>query len=541
MDRTTGYSNPESSVAAAGLDREPVPVLAARDITLSVGSKTILFESSVRIERGRFVGLIGPSGCGKSTLMKILAGVSSPDCGFVSVTGVPEDCMSANPVGFVPQDDVVHSTLTVQENLSFAAELRLVGDAGSLQREASVQKVLFQLGLGQHSDTAIKDLSGGQRKRANLSVEMVTNPPFLLLDEPLSGLDPETCRKLMHMFRELTDAGHGMLVSTHTMEQIELFDTVVVMQKGRIVYEGPPSEMCDYFDVAVPERIFERMADRPSQEWEGLMKATNGLARKAKDSAEECAFRPRSAPKTRHGLLGVLTRRSLAVLVKDSRNLTLLLAQAPLITICIALAYDASSMGGRLEMVFKMSLAAIWFGCINSCREIVKERAIFERERLAGIPAGDYVFSKFIILAALCLVQSVIMVAVIRVARPFEADFGVLTGVLWLTSLTSLGLGLFISALVNKSDKALSILPIVLIPQAIFVGQPKARTGLVGAIESLMPSRWSFACVKQVVLEKDVQSCALELKMLVFFAVAFLFAAVCALKLANKWQSGEQS
>ena len=237
--------------------------LALQGVEVSAGDFKILTGISLALHPGELCGLIGPSGAGKSTLMKVLLGLRKPDQGKASLAGGPVD---ATPIGYVPQDDALHRTLKVAECLDYAAQLRLP-ELDAEARAARIQQVLAEVDLAERGSVRIKRLSGGQRKRVSVALELLTAPPVLVLDEPTSGLDPGLEAKMMQLFAEVASTGRIVLVATHAMQSLKLCHVLCVLVRGQVVYFGRPEEAPAYFGVNSFAGIFEILNTRAPPVW----------------------------------------------------------------------------------------------------------------------------------------------------------------------------------------------------------------------------------------------------------------------------------
>ncbi len=269
----------------------PIGALELRGIGVGDPNKALLEAVEFRLHPGELCALIGPSGAGKSTLMKVILGIRTPDRGTVSLAGQP--VQSVGPLGYVPQDDALHTGLSPRTALRFAAALRLP-NLGKSAREAKVEEVIRRVELAERADLRISRLSGGQRKRVSLAMELLSAPPLLLLDEPTSGLDPGLEAKMMDLFREVAATGPPILVSTHSLSSLERCHLVLVMAQGRILFLGPPSEVFDWFEAKVPESLFPNIARHAplvwARKWSTSPAATRALQRPPAAPPPEPAF-----------------------------------------------------------------------------------------------------------------------------------------------------------------------------------------------------------------------------------------------------------
>jgi ABC-type multidrug transport system ATPase subunit/pSer/pThr/pTyr-binding forkhead associated (FHA) protein len=213
-------------------------------------SRVLLDDINLSIAPGELVAILGPSGAGKTTLLSTLGGVVRPDRGRVLCNGTPLDTAPAlfrNTIGYVPQDDILHTELTVAASLDYTARLRLSPDLPREAREEIVDGAIETLGLQQVRHQPIQCLSGGQRKRVSIGAELLVRPGLLFLDEPTSGLDPATEERLMRHFRILADRGTTVVLTTHGLANLDLFDKVILLAQGRLVFCGTPQEALAFF------------------------------------------------------------------------------------------------------------------------------------------------------------------------------------------------------------------------------------------------------------------------------------------------------
>lgn len=262
--------------------KQPVGTrLEAQAIEQKKGGKRILggYLSFV-LPPGAFVGLLGPSGSGKSTLLKACCGLERPSKGKVLLDG--QDLYThigawREKIGYVPQDDIIHQELSVSKAVDYAARLRLAADLPEKTRKALVSRVIHEVGLQERANLRIRRLSGGQRKRASVAVELLSRPNILFLDEPTSGQDPQLEEAMMQLFRQLSREGATVIVTTHAMASIELLDTVILLQAGQLVYQGPPADMLDFFQTRSYEAIYKLLAKAPPGEWASRFQQTRRL------------------------------------------------------------------------------------------------------------------------------------------------------------------------------------------------------------------------------------------------------------------------
>jgi len=507
--------------------------------------RAFLDRVSLRIQPGEFVCVLGPSGCGKSTLVRAVAGSSPADEGKVLLNGIDfyeHHEQLKHQVAYVPQDDIIHPHLTVWRTLHHAARLRLPRGTSRADRRARMEDVLGVLELYDHRDKPIHKLSGGQRKRVSIAVELLTDPAVIFLDEPTSGLDPNLEEKMMLLFREMTLKGKTVVAVTHTLDNIHLADKVLFMVDGKLAFFGSPEEGRAFFEVERLPEVYKRFDERRGDlealrsEYEASEIFHRHVASQLPGRATSQAP-PRKPPRRNRGRpgplrqLAFLTGRYLELITRDLRNTAILLLQAPLVAMFILLAMrtDQPDRGPTSTMFLIMSLSALWFGCSNAAREISKEGSIFARERMVNLGVVPYVASKFLVLQLLSLLQVTAMLLLVHWLRggyvlteppPACARWGIeacsaliLPGVpgnlwlhllnLYLTAVGGVGLGLLISALAGNSDKAMSLVPLVLIPQVLFSGSfgvPAPDEHVKRSVGYAMALNWSLDQAKRVAM-----------------------------------------
>jgi len=509
---------------------------------------TILHDTTISIEPCEFVGIVGGSGAGKSTLLMALSGFEPADHGSVHVNS--DDLYSGfdayrSIVGYVPQDDILHQTLTVERALQYAARLRLPTDTGEGEVARRIEAVLDEVEMTDHRTKRIDALSGGQRKRVSIASELLAEPPLLFLDEPTSGLDPGLERKMMYTLRRLADGGRTVVLITHATANILQCDHIAFMAAGRMVFFGPPLQALEFFRVDEFADIYTRtegFADPESPlvrgelaaEWVAWAEEHPGgspppLAelwqRRFKTSlqhdkyaierlgrapeaptAEQHAEKERRAKvyaQSRWQQLSILTRRYAELMRRDARYLLVLLAQAPVIAGLLLLVSPGGALttDGPLEarkLLFMLATIGVWFGVINASREVCKETAITRRERMAGLHAGPYVASKVVVLFLLVLVQTGLLFGMMAVTVDFPSDGVLMPGLveMYLTAslagLAGIALGLCISVIASTPDKATSFIPIVLVPQVLFAGLMFKLKGVSEMLSWFTASRWAM-------------------------------------------------
>ena len=495
----------------------------AAAIERRIGERVLLAPTTLSIEPCELVAIVGASGAGKSTLLTALCGFARADAGRITVNG--DDLYAGydayrTTIGYVPQDDILHRSLTVARALHHAARLRLPADTSPAELAARVAAVLEAVDMAAHAEQRIDRLSGGQRKRVSIACELLADPVLLFLDEPTSGLDPGLERKLMYALRRLADAGRTIVLITHATQNIGVCDHIAFLSAGRLVYFGPPSQALAFFGVEDFADIYTVTDGAPAAAaWEARYRASlqhqkyaverpaRAPAAPSPEQRGETERRRQSFAQSRWRQLAVLCRRYFELIRADRRNLALLLAQAPIIGLLLVLVSPASALvATRLEakkLIFMLATTGVWFGVINSAREICKEAAVLRRERLAGLHAGPYLGSKVAGMLGLVAIQSALLLGVVGAVIELPAR-GVLApamvppalsavlelyATLVLAGAAGIALGLCISAIASTPDKATSLIPIVLVPQVIFAGVMFALTGPMDAFSRVISAR----------------------------------------------------
>lgn len=519
-------------------------------ITRTVGRgkrhKQILTQVSLSVYPREFVALVGTSGAGKSTLLNALSGVERAQDGRVLVNG--DDLyrhfdLYRTMIGYVPQDDIVHKDLTVEQVLQYAARLRLPPDTRSAEIERRITQVLQEVGMTPQRTQVVRSLSGGQRKRVSIAMELLAEPRLFFMDEPTSGLDPGLEKKMMYTLRHLADAGRTVVLVTHATANITQCDHVCFLAQGRLVYYGPPEEALSFFGVTSEDfaDIYEKL-DAPDSEAE-QEKALEWAQRYAQSSQQRRFVSLRQqkvtdvkkaaaeSPEQRGPRVNpfkqfwILSQRYLALVLRDRLLLTVLAVIMPLIGVLILGMADAQALIGHSEaeiaellaadlaagettaryvivdkgqrLCNMMALAAVMLGLFSAAYEIVKERSIFRRERMVTLRLMPYVVSKITILCLFAAVQCLffLFVIAVKVKMPaagvwLPAPVELYTTVL-LATLASTSLGIFISALTPRQNTVVYIVLLLLFFQLIFAGVMFQLPGAAGKLSPLTLTRWT--------------------------------------------------
>lgn len=496
------------------------------------GKIKLLDSISLSIKPNEFVGLLGPSGAGKSTLMEAMNGVRRASSGNVLVNDLDLyrhlDSLK-QAIGYVPQEDIIHRELTVYRTLYYVAKLRLSRDVSSAEIDQIINEVLDVTGLTERRNVPVRQLSGGQRKRVSIAVELVTKPSVIFLDEPTSGLDPATEDRVMRLFRQIAESGRTVIMTTHAMENVQLFDKIVVMMRGKLVFYGKPDDALRHLQASNFKELYEKL-EGPVED--GVRQhGESNRANITESTAEEWRQKYLKTPqyrdlvheplkqlgslqtygrhkKRRLGAFGAmsqwftLSRRYLEVLLKDKLNLFILLAQAPIIALLTFFVMGANQP--RDFVYFVISLVAIWFGISVSAREIIRERPVYRRERMFNLGILPYLSSKLFVLSIIVGLQCILLFLPLKFfdlvgLMPMPGELGGIPQfwAMLLTAAVGIAAGLLVSALVKTPEVATSIVPLILIPQILFSGLVGVPSGVNKVAGMIMPAAWSFDTMKR--------------------------------------------
>ena len=515
------------------------------------GMIKLLDDVDLTVQPNEFVGLLGPSGAGKSTLMDSLNGMRPATSGRVLINNLDLyqhlDSIKQS-IGYVPQDDIIHRELTVYRTLYYVARLRLSRDVSTQEIDQIINEVMDVTGLSERRDVPVSQLSGGQRKRVSIAVELITKPSVIFLDEPTSGLDPATEEKIMKLFRQIAESGRTVILTTHAMENVRLFDKIVVMMRGKLVWYGAPKEalehvgassfkdLYDKLEAPIEERIAklpplppnatkeqklgfklqkEQIAEQVAEEWKKRFRQTPQYQRNIVQPLAGLKGQPAAAPAVARRPTvtdslrqwATLARRYMEVLSRDKMNLLILFGQAPIIAFLTYLVVGKDQP--RDFPYFMLALVAIWFGTSVSAREIIRERPVYNRERMVNLGLLPYVGSKLLVLSIIVGLQCVLLFGTLKLFHymglpgwklpPDDLSDSVaqlLTMIL--TGMVGIALGLFVSAVVKTSEMATSLVPLILIPQILFSGLVGVPQGVSKYVGAAMPATWSFDETKRL-------------------------------------------
>ncbi|MFI6081942.1 FHA domain-containing protein [Streptomyces sp. NPDC051217] len=498
---------------------------SARHLTVTVdGGKQILKDVSFGVPEKSLIAVIGPSGSGKSTLLKALTGYRPANEGDVLYDNrnlYKQFAELRQRIGLVPQDDILHKELTVRKALKYAAKLRFPGDTAESEREARIGEVLRELKLDIHKEKRVTSLSGGQRKRVSVALELLTKPSLIFLDEPTSGLDPGMDRDVMQLLRGLADDGRTVLVVTHSVAELAICDKLLVMAPGgSVAYFGPPQEALNFFGYTTWADVFSAFENYRDYDWAGRWRGSQHYQMYAADIDAVAAqsvhmpspqqMRP-PKPQSWGSQLWTLIRRYSSVIASDRGFLGLMVilpAVLGVVSVVIPAEFGLgppdppSRFNGKAGTILLILAVGMCFsGAANSVRELIKERVIYERERATGLSRSAYLMSKVIVLGVITAFQGVIICGIGFAPRALPDEGLIMPPAVEMCVMiialgfTSMMFGLVISSLVKTAEKTMPLLVMFAIVQVVFTGTLFQVYGSPGLEQFawLMPSRWAIA------------------------------------------------
>ena len=514
------------------IDEEGNLRLDALHLTKVVGKGIKLLDDiSLSILPREFVIVAGVSGGGKSTLLDALNGFRPASKGHVLVNNndlYKNFSAYRTQLGYVPQKDIVHMELSVEQVLDYAAQLRLPKDTTLSERQARVQAVLEELELTHRRHVPVKALSGGQLKRVSIGVELITEPGLFFLDEATSGLDPGMDAEVMQLLRKLADRGRTILLITHNIGNIHVCDLVVFLAAGgRVAYFGPPQEAPKYFEVNEFKDIYQKVErELTPQEWQQRYRRSPYYQKYVLDRQQDIredtiSTRVRQQPSKAGGSAGkhisnwtqflILSRRNVDVLLRDRVSLILMLAIAPIIGILDFITwksdiYDPSkgNAGQVITMLFTTILFAVMTGSLTTMREIVKEVEIYRREHMVFLTVLPYILSKIWIFILLALYQAAVFVFLKYLAIQMPVGASVIVEMyitLVLSAIAGMVMGLLVSSISPNQNVAPLLTIIFIIPQIIFGGGvlPISTFGPAGQMaNNVSLTKWPFEALVTV-------------------------------------------
>ncbi|MDP7733382.1 FHA domain-containing protein [Mycobacterium paragordonae] len=507
----------------------------AAHLHVETANGTVLLDDvSFVLPQRSLLAVVGPSGAGKSTLLGALTGFRPATTGTVRYDD--RDLYDNYPelrhrIGFVPQDDILHTPLTVRRALNYAARLRFPQDVTATERQHRIDEVLTELGLAAHADQRIDSLSGGQRKRTSVALELLTKPSLLFLDEPTSGLDPGYEKSVMQTLRTLADDGRSVVVVTHNIAHLNMCDRLLVLAPGgRLAYFGPPQQALAYFGCTDFADLFILLENDTDTDW--TTRYTNSPLHTAFTPTEHpptpiptptpAPTKPKpKAQQSPAAQFAILARRYLAVIAAD-RQYTLFLLALPLLLSLFTYAVpgDAGlSLANAItqqskqptQLLVLLIIGGALMGCAGSIREIVKEQAIYRREHGIGLSGGAYLASKLVVLGAISALQGLILgfLGVAFLPPPDDSlllqsgsaemlrhvGSAEIAAAVVAVTVVSMILGLLISALISNADRGMPLLVVVVMAQLVLCGGMFAVNDRIPLeqLAWLSPSRWAYA------------------------------------------------
>jgi ABC-type multidrug transport system ATPase subunit len=492
--------------------------LEVNSVHFRIDGKELLDGISLTARPGTLTAIIGGSGAGKTTLSRLIAGYTRPSGGNVTFEGHDihaEYATMRSRIGMVPQDDVVHRQLTVNQALGYAAELRLPPDTNKEERAQVVAQVLEELDLTKHADTRVDKLSGGQRKRASVALELLTQPSLLLLDEPTSGLDPALDRQVMLMLRQLADAGRVVLVVTHSVSYLDVCDQILLMAPGgKMAFNGPPSQVGEALGTTNWADIFANVGADPDEANRRFLEQ-GGRRPEAKAPDRES---PADLGDPVHTDLvrqfSTIARRQVRLVISD-RGYSVFLAVLPFLIGALSLTVKGPKPGlGPADplglaptqpqyIMVLLNIGAVFMGTALTIRDLIGERPIFRREQAVGLSTTAYLLAKVFVFCVFATVQAAIATFIVRLGKgaptahpPFFGDstFSLFVTVAG-TCVASAILGMMLSAVAQSNEQIMPLLVVSIMSQLVLAGGMIPVTGRAGLnqLSWLTPGRWGYA------------------------------------------------
>ncbi|HEX3150823.1 MAG TPA: FHA domain-containing protein [Gemmataceae bacterium] len=536
---------------------------------------TLLDGITLVFKPREFVCLLGPSGSGKSTLMTIISGRAAPDRGAVLVNGqdlhANFDALKKD-LALVPQKDVLHDSLTVGQALRYTARLRLPSDTGADETAACIQETLNTVALTHRYGTVIRQLSGGQIKRACLANEILCKPNLLFLDEVTSGLDERTDSDMMDLFRQIAHDGKTVVCITHSLTNVErTCDLVVILAPGgKLAFFGSPTEAKAYFGIKRLGEVYDRLEDKdvqPQVDWQQRYLDSPYYAKYVTDRLprgrrgpprQSTPARQRFSQRARLFLrqATVLTQRYLAIWRSNVPALFAMVSQSLIVALLLIIVFgnlghfDPVKEDGKVpkavNLLFLLAISSFWFGCNIAAKEVVKERTIFTRERDFNLLAGSYYLSKLVVLFGFGLLQVSILFGLTRLVCAPPGDPFKQFVILMALTMAGTTLGLLISTVSSSEEMAITLIPIAIIPQIILSGTIAPLSGLGEWLAKLGVTTYWGKRGLDAVLPSDVAAAAhsrsiavdgsaeLALALLGFHSICFILATLFIMALSGR-------
>ena len=538
--------------------------ITAKEISFEINGKKLLDNVSFNLGPRTLTAVIGPSGAGKSTLLGVLTGRTKPTSGEIQLAGNNlHDNFQAlsREIGSVPQADILHTRLTVRQALNYGAQLRLPSDTSKEERNLRVDEVMKKLELTERADLRIDRLSGGQRKRASIGLELLTSPKLLVLDEPTSGLDPGLDAHVMETLRNLADDGQTVVLVTHSVDNLNFCDNVILLASGgRVAYAGPASTVFSKLGKKNWAEVFKFLASP-----DAIL-----LASKKRDVAISTEVQQEHVLQRRQGFVKqilTLSSRYIRVIASDRFYLALLTLIPVIIGVISYLAgskygfgegyktktgliYNPFAQGSILVLV----LGSIFVGLSTSIQEVIKESAVRKREQSVGIRVSAYLLSKVLVLGLITSTQIIVFTSIVLFGRPLP-ESGILldssrveiTAICVILGLCSMLLGLLISTILSSEEQAMPALVGMTMVLVVLSGAlPLQSGGFVGQLSQFVPSHWATNALsasvdivqlgfitdsfEQAKWESSSENVVTSLSLVGVFAVIFVLISLFRLK-----------
>ena len=473
-----------------------------KKVKIKFKTREISSHVNMSIKPSEFVAFVGGSGAGKSTFMKCISGVDRPTSGTVLINGenLYENYENLKyNIGYVPQDDIVFSNLTLHDTLQYAAKLRMPDSTSIKERNERITEVLDIVSLTDFENSYIRQLSGGQRKRASIAVELLADPNLFFLDEPTSGLDPGTERSIMKTLRKMSQMGKTIILVTHNTLNLHLCDKVAFFgDRGHLCFYGSPQEALDFFEVNDFVDIYTLINENLDYWYHKFEDLREEIVPKTIPSGKSNNIENKKKSFIKQ--LIILIKRYIKLISNDFQQLLILFAQAPIVAILLAMVTTDDlykSYDDTKAILFSLGCASIWLGLLNSVQEICKEKVILQKEHMADLKLSAYLLSKFIVQGLLAFIQSLLLVSIFQKIAG-SSEYSILINSFWdiqiicfLSILSSATMGLFISSFVKNANIAMTIIPLVLVPHLLFSGMLFKLEGISDFISNFILCRWT--------------------------------------------------
>lgn len=485
-----------------------------KKVRVKFKTQEIASHTSMTIKPSEFVAFVGGSGAGKSTFMKCISGVDRPTSGRVLINGENlydnYDELKYN-IGYVPQEDIVYSNLTLHDTLQYAAKLRMPDNTTIKERNIRIKEVLDIVQLTELENSYIRQLSGGQRKRASIAVELIADPNLFFLDEPTSGLDPGTERSIMLTLRKMAEMGKTVILVTHNTLNLHLCDKVAFFGKGgKLCFFGRPKQALEFFGVSDFVDIYT-LLNKDVEPWYNKFKNIEQTVNIEEAGEERTKINKKNKSFFRQ--LMILISRYIKLITNDFQQLFLLIAQAPVVAILLAMVASEdiyTSYDDTKAIIFSIGCASIWLGLLNSVQEICKEKVILQKEHMADLKLSSYLLSKFIVQGIIAFIQATLLVGIFQKIVGSSENSILINGywdiqfVSFLSILAAASTGLFISAVVKNSNIAMSVIPLILVPQLLYSGMLFKLDEITDFVSNFVLCRWTVEALGTSVKLNDL-------------------------------------